>query len=461
MDIFEIDFDGKNGINKLLNEHGTHSQDDMLKLIPFTTTKGKTGFNDFTGVVGSFSRLIDHKKVKLSFDMVDFFSKLNELLEHNEKECKDKLVNIVKELFIKNNELIPFNIKSMKYIPANNDNDKIAQFLYSMFVDKRIEEEYNQSYGNEDSNVLQRLVFDALPVLKEDDHKEMSKYECFLPYVQTVFQKDIIYLFTRPELYKKSLKRFLEYYFMFYVTQLAIKLSRFEKGDYEVEKIYMTLSWEIATKTRRSYEMGWKYVKEYIPQLFSHAITLEFLAHNNKKICLDYIRANDLFSKENDDTTAEMISKIVDKYKKWIPNVDYTKCIHKQDAIVTCKTVDELKKLFEIIDFQFLNSTTRKAAYRRYTARFIEFVHSNFGKRRGALGYTFNITEQDIILFTEIILGENKGRIRLVLLFDEFERRGLIFDRDSQREIVKLYEKLNLLEKKSDSGDAQYVKSIL
>ncbi|QWQ96652.1 DNA phosphorothioation-dependent restriction protein DptG [Clostridioides difficile] len=37
----------------------------------------------------------------------------------------------------------------------------------------------------------------------------------------------------------------------------------------------------------------------------------------------------------------------------------------------------------------------------------------------------------------------------------------MYFDRDSQSKVVELFEKLNIIEKKSDSGDAQYVRSIL
>ena len=46
-------------------------------------------------------------------------------------------------------------------------------------------------------------------------------------------------------------------------------------------------------------------------------------------------------------------------------------------------------------------------------------------------------------------------------LFDEFRKRGIYLDKQSQESIVEFYEKLNLIEKKSDSGDAQYVKGIL
>ena len=64
-------------------------------------------------------------------------------------------------------------------------------------------------------------------------------------------------------------------------------------------------------------------------------------------------------------------------------------------------------------------------------------------------------------MFTQIILEEYQGKIRLSKLFDEFEKRGLLFDRESKKKITDLYEKMNLLEKRSDSGDTQYVKSVL
>ena len=65
-----------------------------------------------------------------------------------------------------------------------------------------------------------------------------------------------------------------------------------------------------------------------------------------------------------------------------------------------------------------------------------------------------------MLFFTKICIGE-KEKIRLKKLWEELESRGLIFDEKSKMEIVKLFERINLLEKKSDSGDAQYVKSIL
>lgn len=52
-------------------------------------------------------------------------------------------------------------------------------------------------------------------------------------------------------------------------------------------------------------------------------------------------------------------------------------------------------------------------------------------------------------------------RLELNLLWDEFEKRGIFVDYKTKEVIVDLLDSLNYIEKKSDSGDAQYVKPIL
>ena len=54
-----------------------------------------------------------------------------------------------------------------------------------------------------------------------------------------------------------------------------------------------------------------------------------------------------------------------------------------------------------------------------------------------------------------------KDKIKLNDLFKEFEYRGIFFDRYSKEEVITILNNWNLIDKKSDSGDAQYVKSIL
>lgn len=282
-----------------------------------------------------------------------------------------------------------------------------------------------------------------------------------MPYVKEVFVKDFEVLIKDTIMYRDNIYRFLAYYYMFYVSQLAIKLSKFERGNRnEIEKVFVTLYDEVVTKVRVGYEYGWKYVKDKISHMFSHSVVMEMLSRNIENVHMDYI---DFFNRFNesadDDKVANEIKSIRERYVNWIP-LDYSGCIHNPEKDTTCATSTEIKKLFEIIDYQFINGG-RRSHYNGYNKKFIDFVQKNFGKFRGIYGYTLSIHENDIVMFTKLILFENNGKIRLTRLFDEFEKRGLLFDRESKKHIVELFEKMNLLEKRSDSGDAQYVKYIL
>ena len=82
-----------------------------------------------------------------------------------------------------------------------------------------------------------------------------------------------------------------------------------------------------------------------------------------------------------------------------------------------------------------------------------------FVKSRGRYGHVLNIDKTFLYVITALCVKEEK--IKLKDLFNEYERRGLFFDRYSKEKIVELLNTWNLIDKKSDSGDAQYVKQIL
>ena len=46
-------------------------------------------------------------------------------------------------------------------------------------------------------------------------------------------------------------------------------------------------------------------------------------------------------------------------------------------------------------------------------------------------------------------------------MFKEYEKRGVYLDRTSKEILQEYFAKLNIIDKKSDSGDAQYVRRIL
>ena len=69
-----------------------------------------------------------------------------------------------------------------------------------------------------------------------------------------------------------------------------------------------------------------------------------------------------------------------------------------------------------------------------------------FLKTRGSLGYMLNISQDMLLLLTALSLKKERKPLKQV--FIDLEARGLFFDRYSKEEIVQLFDKLNLIDKK-------------
>mgnify|MGYP004520896557 CR=1 FL=1 len=435
-----------------------HNTGNKYKLLPYTT-KDENAVVEFSGVVGAFSRNICNKQLKEEFK-VDLFIEdvADQIAYYPDETGRVNFKNIVRTMFIENDNLVDFDIKTINYLSSTSSDDKIASFLYSVLFDEELKEDVSRHYDREVENILYKIVLKALPELEGKDCS-LGEYKCYLPYVREQFKKDFKFIISNEDLYKDSLKRLLEYYYIFYISQLIMKLDKFEKADLsKPEALYYTLDWERTSKTRTAYQFGWEKIKNRLSYLFSHAITLEMLNNHGYNKQLNYVDLSELFIHLDTNNISYEINKVTKAYKDQFQNINWNDFKTRgQESNVN--GFEEVYELFETIKYQF-EKTSRSGPNVGYGKWFEKFVNKNFGKARGQLGYNLNMKEDDIILMTKICIN-NREKIKLNRLFEEFELRGLFFDRDSKMKIVQLYEKLNLLEKKSDSGDAQYVKSVL
>ena len=238
-----------------------------------------------------------------------------------------------------------------------------------------------------------------------------------------------------------------------------MKLNQFESADLsKPDVLYYTLDWERTSKSRTAYQFGLEKIKNNIKSLFSHAVVLELLNNNNIEDTLDYKRLSEIFSDMDENDINQQLVDLIEIYKNQIKDVpwDKFKFTNRNSDV---NGFEKVYELFNIVSYQFEEST-RSRANESYCNWYLKFLQKNFAKRRGQLGYNLNMTEDDIILMTKICI-KDKGKMKLNNLIKEFEQRGIFFDMESHKKIVQLYENLNLLEKKSDSGDAQYVRSVL
>lgn len=459
--LFRIDFEKLAKDFKFKSTSLTHYQNNRYKLLPYTSSQiDNTLFMKFDGVASCFSRMICDKELKTEFNCVELIENVaDEIGEYEGRNSREQFKNIIKSIFLEDNELVDFNIQTINYKSSVSVEVEIAKYLYSIFVDDEIKCIAKRNYNEDAENILYKLVLKALPKLK-DEKAVYEGYRCCLPYVKDLFLKDFKFLISNHELYKNSLQRFLEFYYLFYVSQLSIKLARFEKADFnKVEKLYFSLGWESLSKNRTAYLNGWNYLKGCTAPLFSHAILLELLNHSNIDKQLNYVDLYKIFSNENSDEIDNDIERLCNEYlERRRDGIDWDKYRTKNYNSGN-RTFDRVHDLFCVIEYQFEN-TTRLRKRQLYKDWFDKFVEGRFAKKRGPLGYCLSLNEEDIILLTKLCINTNE-KLKLNDLFNKFKERGISFDRDSKIKIVELYEKLNLIEKKSDSGDAQYVKSIL
>lgn len=459
---YDIDIDDikKDYLQKDSFQHNAEARPWMLPATTQYKESQKVEIINFTAAVGEFSRNLTKKKECKNFFVEKYY---NDVISEVSMDQKNKSVftELIRELFFQDENLTVFHPKALNYLESTYFNNKLGQFLFDVLYeeDDDILNLIAQAYDKDSNNILINLMTKNLPRLNEKKNIE-NKYKNFNPYISKIFMEDFKYLLKNNDMLIDNIEKFLKFYYMFYVSQSAMILNKTFEADIEKPmEMYFGLDWENTGKGRLNTELGWKVVESNVLRLFSHANALHLINHNNDNKKYSYVELKDRIDNMSSDEKVDFINdvnKLITFYEGYI-NVKWNDFKYTQKFENEC--YDVVYKLFKTINYQFDNSG-RKERQKDYGTRFVEFCKVNFLRLRGRYGYIFNLTEEYTILLTKICIKDNE-KIKLKDLFSEFKKRGISLDNDSKFKLTQLYEKLNILEKKSDSGDAQYVKRIL
>lgn len=443
-----------------------HNTGKKVKLLPYNTTEkvATEDLKQFSGILGEFSRLLLNQKINEDFNAENVVEDIILKVHFEHEMDKSWFIDIVKELFLHTSEVDVFHPLLFNFLPLKSPKQRhIARFLNEVLVDDEIRNKIRNTYSIKADNVLLQLMLEGLPDLEPIESVD-AQYLSFLPFISDLFHEDLLFMISDTSFFIKDFDKLLEYYCFFYISQLILKLNKmFEVEISKPIPIYFNLDWEKTSKIRTSYIQGWAYLLPKIPSLFPHAVALEFLNHNHgSEQILTYDGLYKVVKMMDDSERGYFlndVTSLLDLYKLLVQDVEW------KDFSITEKYEDPILNVIfnfqRAIEFQFTYPTSgRKGIPSKYSKWFEKYAETHFLKKRGPLGNTLNITQDFLIFFIRLSI-KDRSKVKLKQLYQEFEKRGLFFDRDSKEHIIKLLEKLNLLEKKSDSGDAQYVKSIL
>ncbi|MCD1262003.1 DNA phosphorothioation-dependent restriction protein DptG [Paenibacillus athensensis] len=444
----------------------THLPGKRIRILPFKASPLKQPYDDFKLIIGEFSRLASKKELLVELEHDQLLKAVIDRVQTKQPMDEVKLKSIIQTLFIDDKgDIEIFHPAVFNYFSSQNTKEhvQLAEFLYSVLWSEALSEKLLILYSNKPTNILLRLVYEALPQLESiQQTRKIPKYKILVSKVIEQFQKDVTFLMQDHQLFIENFEKLIRYYYFFYISQLARSLNVMFKAQDKIEPLYFNLDWENTSRSRTSYIEGWRLLESVIKPLFSHVNTLEMLNyHENDGESYTYIDLNNRFSElssEEKDYVIEQMNTLISSYKEHVSDVNWER-FHFNISSSENDFTKKVHELFKVIDYQF-DQSPRQKPYDQYQSWFSDYCKQYFLRKRGSMGYTLNLTEDYLMFLTKLSMG-NQEKIRLVLLFEEYQKRGIVFDRDSRDRIVSLFEKLNLLEKKSDSGDAQYVKSIL
>ncbi len=440
-----------------------HVPDKCFKLFPYkaTTRNASPIVYELADTVSCFFR----KSLNISAEVLNFDDlclKLQGKIEIDDLDDVEVFRDIIRSLFFKGDNFQANNIGLYAYQTAvdNKSADRIAEFLYCVLgLDNQDKERIKAAEKDYPFNVLEKMVVDSIETHEVQALSEDNKYFKVKRSIQQRFKEDFSFMLSSGMTTIDDFSNLLAFYYFYYVSQCTLTLDLFGNGDHnKLEKLYYALDWEKVSKNRMCCIEGWDKLSNNISRMFSHAITLEILNQNSLPM-MDYIDFKELAdtNEDLDLTIAEEVEKAEKVYTSYIG--DYKKFENIEKIPGANKTDSAIRHLFTCVLSQF-NDTERKRASQFYSEKFSEFCKYRFVKNRKKSGLVLNLTERDIIFLTKLAL-RNMEKIRLNELYMQYELRGVNLDTTSKTLLQEFFTKLNLIDKKSDSGDAQYVKRIL
>lgn len=465
-----------------------HSSGKTSIFFPFATDT--TGINDTKYALKDFksiSAAIHRNWTNTEINLPDVPEEIIEdIISSVKTEEKNQLKDIIKKLiFDSKGNFVIFQKSIIPFIKRNEKNAKVSNlitFLFHLFDSPDFSEKINDCLLNEEnSNTLYTLISNYLNTKVIETQSKVDKKNYFngeiSKQIRKLFQTDYLLLSENEDLFKKYLHQLFKYYYFLYIQLLAIEFNESITNTSKTT-LFFSLEWEKLSQSRLAVDNGYKKLETIVTDIFSHSNCLEMLntIDFSEKLQDQIVVYKDLISLYEDCSENQILeleaslNKILTRYLNAIEKIEKDKGRsfnwENESAVAALDTHSDsqdpqglkiLRKLFYAMRYQFEKSG-RKGANTDFSTWYKTFVQLNFVKTRGRLGNTLSLNKDYLLLFTELaILGTGKDKILLTTLWEELEVRGIHLDNQSKQEATQYFQKINALEKKSDSGDAQYV----
>ena len=448
-----------------------------IKLLPFNSNPAsaydkKCGLH---GTTGEFFRLWDNDGTK---PIEDFEKSAVEPVKEylvNQKQMPTtqvpEFVRMMRDIMFVNGNLNITDSAFIKYLPLvpnderitmkdrkkyNDGQRKLANYLYSMLSD-----EMQISGHSNTPNLFSKILQEALTPFCgfSDDSKERDYI--VLPYIKKSFEEDLCWMLEQEESVKvKYLHLLLHFYACYAVTQAIVRITAKDKqSEDEPAPFYFILNSERASVNHDAVVRGWSYQipKSSLDKLYGKSQALDILNSVLGSNVGFYNNIRKVLYQTDFEDNRELCNKLLSKYqeeKREVFNRRSSESGSIEEIEIDVHSYDEFISTLELLCTGLQSpsyiSRMRKKVIDLLSVRFLQSRRGNF----------VLVLDNEMLTFLVALFTKSK-KTKLENLYKLFNKYGIYFNRGSRLAIEEYLLKLNLLDRKSDSGEAQYVTVIL
>lgn len=437
----------KNKLNSIL-ANDIDTKNEIKNFYPLTTKFDRENkVFSYEEVIGLFISTLINKNIQ-DFDAEQF--KKQCLQTFSEKMDDPSQIYLIEKKYFTSEKLVLDSLLSYQTFKASNNSDKVSKVFEQLLNSKKVNIDFET-----DSNFLDKIIIDELHKhLKEKEAAQNSS--SYLPFLSDLFNTDLLNLSRNRHYFKQNIEQFFELYLFLYASQLALNIHPVRNALKvpEAQELYFILNHEKASKERTKVEeKGYKNLRERVKYIFPYLSLLADLAKVADNADLRFYQLKNLLGEDHVAISA------IDHYRMQFREARKLKISEEieSDSLDTAIT-----HLFDAAFEQFKkgNVVDRQRALAQYISAFVRQIAQPFIVNRRRAGVVLVMDQDALLLLTNICIGTQQ-KVRFQTLMKSFQERGVYFDTKSQMELINLFERVGNIERKSDSGDAVYVKSTI
>lgn len=446
-----------------------------IRILPFSSNPSSAVDRGagIEGPTGLFFRILGNEAVSEIEDPQSTERAVESYLSNKKKMSEQQVatfVDIMKDIIFINGSLNVTDTSFFKYLPIvpndesipkkTRDKYKSGQTKLANLLCSLCENEIDFS-DHDNTNLFTKVLEEALGCVNTGCGKGAKASEVYyaLPYVKESFNEDLKWLMSLDSsVIIRHIHLFLHFYICYELLQSIPKLTYKNRNTEKTEAFYFILQSEKASASHDGVR-NWKdkMPKGLLDKIFGHSQALDILNSVLGGSVGFYKEIIDSLVQTPFEENKDACETLLNIYQKEKRNVfsnrsSESASIGEIDTSVSSyeEFVKKLEQLCVGLQSPSYISRMRKKIIDVLSIRFLQLRRGNY----------VLVLDNEMLFFLIAMITKSK-RVKVEDMYKKFNEYGIIFNLGTKTAIESYLLKLNLLDRKSDSGEAQYVKVVL